>query len=232
MIQLFFESRALRSEVQLTPDQALGLCELIEFNQNETEYFLLLVNQERAATKKLRQHLEKKSKKLREEYLDLSNRIQSTIVQSDQREIVYYSAWFWSAIYVIVSIPQFRTVSAIAQRLSLPVFLVQQVLSQYESLGLFRKNGQEYSLTDKSLHLSKHSPLISNHHNNWRQRAVYDSQVNKTESLHYTVVQTMTRKTFEDIREEILKLIDKSAKLADPSKEEEVFCLNIDWFQA
>ena len=82
------------------------------------------------------------------------------------------------------------------------------------------------------IHLPKTSPMNSVQNGNWRSRAVLRSQDNATENLHYTVVQSMSMTDFEAIKELLFDFLARYKRVADPSKEEEAYCLCLDFFQA
>ena len=60
-------TRVLSGSVQLTPDQALAIAHHLHLSESEEDYFVALVDQERAATPLLRQHISKRLQKLRAE---------------------------------------------------------------------------------------------------------------------------------------------------------------------
>lgn len=135
-----------------------------------------------------------------------------------------------SAIHILVSIPDFQTPNAISKKLCLPADVVKAALESLQQMGLIKNMGDKWIFASQSIHLPSDSPFVSLHHNNWRQRAVLSSAHKHKESLHYTSIQSMTMKCFEQIREKILQTIDEANALAGPSREEELVCFNIDFF--
>lgn len=224
-------SRVISGRVHLTLEQAAGLCEYFGFNEVETEYFLNLVQYERAGTKQLKNKIEKRIKHIRQEQEDLSKRLNKPSIGVEQKEILYYSAWYWSAIHVLVSIPQYQTVRAVAQKLSLSEAMVLYCLEVLEQYDLVGRNGVTWKTTSTPIHLSKKSSLIGLHHNNWRARGVLSAQNTQDDGIHYTVIQSVSYSDFEKIKQIFLETIEEYMKTAGPSKEEELVCFCLDWFR-
>jgi uncharacterized protein (TIGR02147 family) len=225
-------SRVLSGKVDLTLEQAVGLCEYFAFNEVETDYFLNLVQYARAGTKKLKQRIEKRIKHIRQEQEDLSKRLNKPSIGVEQKEIVYYSAWYWSAIHILVSIPEYQTIRAVAQKLSLTESFVTYCLETLEQYDLVGRHGSLWKTTSTPIHLSKKSSLIGLHHNNWRARAVLSAQNPQDDGIHYTVVQSVSQSDFGKIKQLLLDTVEEYMKTAGPSKEEELVCFCLDWFRA
>ncbi len=229
--QRSYLSRVLHSHVHLTADQAIGVAEHWQMSDSEKEYFLLLLDLARASRPSLKKFIEKKLTQIRRDHENLSKRLERTPLEMGEKERTYYSAWFWGAVHILTSIPEFQTSRAIAERLSMPLIMVREVLTQLEKFGLVRKDKDRYIHASGSLHINKTSPLVSMHHSNWRMRAIQMSQMPNQENIHYTVVQSMDPKAFQHIKDRILELIDEAAAIADPAPSEEAFCMTCDFFK-
>ena len=224
-------SRVISGKVHLTPEQADGLAEYWRLNEAEGEYFLYLLEFARAGTKGLRQRIQRKIQRLKKEQEDLSERLRQPSLGVEEREIVYYSAWHWSAIHIIVSIPEYQTVTSISRRLTMPETLVRYCLEQLERFGLVRREGERWKFSSHTIHLPRRSPLIGTHHNNWRARASLKSHDPGSDGVHYTVVQSVSQRDYLKIKELLLAVIDDYSKIAAPSKEEELISFSCDVFR-
>jgi uncharacterized protein (TIGR02147 family) len=229
--QRSYLSQVIHGNAELTPDHALGLANFLKLNEKETDYFLLLVDHARAATPSLRDRTNKQLERIRKEQSNLANRVAARTVEVSAPEARYYSSWHWMAIHILSSVPAFRTRAAIAQRLGLPEPVVQAALEQLGKMGYIQKKGNQWSYAGGNLHLSRESPSIVQHHNNWRQRAVLNASMVDEESVHYTSVFTLSVRDFELLREKVLKWIDESRALIGPSDSEELACFCLDLFR-
>jgi hypothetical protein len=81
------------------------------------------------------------------------------------------------------------------------------------------------------IHLPASHFMNSVSHRNWRERANWDVELGKNESLHYTSVFAISRGDAEILRSFILKVIEKSRSIIKPSPSEEVYCMLCDFFE-
>ena len=228
--QRSYLSRALNAEVHLLPDHLLALCEYWQLSDRETEYLLSLLEKDRASSARLRQRLQAKLKRLREEENELQNRVKRSPAPAGEREMVYYSSWHFSALHIIVSIPKFQTAEAISAHLQLPLPLVQEGLEQLHSFGFIHKEKSRWTFANSEMHVTRDSPLVSLHHANWRQRAILSSQKRDTKNIHFSVVQAVDEDAWEKIRGQVLALIEEASATAAPAPSEKLVCLNCDFF--
>ena len=224
-------SRVLNGHLHFVLDQAYAMSEFLNLGSDETDYFMSLVEFERSANPRYKTKLVQKMKSLKRRQENLSERFQLERIGEIQKEAVYYSSWMYSAIHILTTIPAYQEEGAISERLSLSLPLVRSVLSQLEQFGLVKKAGAKWKTTSEFIHLPKASPMNSVQNGNWRSRAVLKSQDYGADDLHYTVVQSLSRKDFEVVKQLFLDVLSKYKKVADPSKEEELACLCLDFFK-
>ncbi len=225
-----FLSQALHSHVQLTPDHGAGLAAFWGFDDDHTDYFLDLIHLARAASKVLSQRIRKRMRDLRARHENLTEKFHTPALPRGIQEAVYYSSWHYAAIHIVLGIPQIRTVPAIAARLGLPSSLVEKSLAELSAIGVVRQDGSKWLPESLGIHLPKTSPLTSVNHFNWRQRAIYKLQTSEVEGVHYTGVFALARADAERIKRLFLDAITSAHKIVEPSKEEELVCLNCDFF--
>ena len=230
-VQRSHVSRVLSGQKDLTPEQAVASAEFFRFTDSETDYFLLLVELARAGTPAYKARIQKKLQQIRKEREDLSRKHGFDRIGIEEKEALYYSAWYWSAIHILISIGDFQTPERIAEKLQLPRTLVENCLARLEELGLAKKERGRWSTASTTIFLPKHSPLTALHHQNWRQRAVIDAQAFDEKSVHYTVVQSLSRADFEKLRVAMLKTIDDFIRIAEPSKPEELVSFTCDFYR-
>lgn len=224
-------SRVISGTLHLTPDQALGLTRYWNFNDEETDYFLTLVDRERAGSPELRDRLGKKLQASRRKQEDLTKRLKRMEVIPTGVDTSYYSAWYWSAIHILVSIPEYQTVETISRRLALPETMVKTCLETLEQQEFVKRSGGKWKIGTASIHLPRNTPVIGIHHNNWRQKAVMDAVQPDSDGVHYTVIQSISVSDFEKLKAMMLRWIDEYAAVASPSKEEELICFACDLFR-
>lgn len=225
-------TRVLKEEVHFTMDQAFRAAKFFGLSENETTYFLRLVEYERSGDKEFRQRLKSEMDQLRANHENLSQRLQDRVIQaSPEFEGIYYSSWIWSAIHVITDIPQFQKLDAIAKRLNLDIDRVKAVLEKLAKWGLVKKNGDRWFFISGVIHLPKTSPMNSVQHGNWRSQAVLQSQNTEDEGLHYSIVQALSVEDIKKIRQLFFDSIQTYRAIANPSPPEDLCCFTLDFFK-
>jgi hypothetical protein len=65
----------------------------------------------------------------------------------------------------------------------------------------------------------------------WRQRSIQSIYTRAQDSLHYTGLHTFARKDFARIREIFLSALEKARAVIEPSPEEELACMCVDFWK-
>lgn len=221
-------SRVLGGQVPLTPDQAAGLADFWLLNRDGTDYFIGLVNFERAGSQKLRNVLERQLADIRKQQENISQRLKSAKVIETSDFGIYYSAWHYSAIHMLVLISGFQSTHSLMNRLGLPSAVVENALNVLASLNLVKKTGNRWQVIESDLHLPKSSPWTPVYHANWRQRTAYQVFSQNSDAIHFTALHSISYRDFSTAKEILIQSIEKIRKIAGPSKEENVFFIGVD----
>jgi uncharacterized protein (TIGR02147 family) len=229
--QRSYLSRVLTAELHLTPDHLYGIAESVSLTEDETEYMLTLLHADRAATLNYKKRLQTKAEKMRKTYNDLQNRVHRPAVSLDQKDFLYYSSWMFSALHIIVSIPNLQTTKSIAEHLQISQDTAEATLKQLAAWNLVTQRRGKWSFANSERHIPKDSPLVAFHHQNWRQRAVLDAQNPLTEGLHFSVIQSMSAEALKQVRSKLVSFIEEASRIAGPSESERLVCLNADFFE-
>ena len=224
-------SQVFKGLKSFTPEQAALVAEFLELSDRETEYFLLLVQLERAGNEALRRIYFKQLEELKKESQQLVNRVGAKRTLSENERAVFYSDWIYTAVRQLTAIPEFQTRAAIAKKLNLSQRRLAPVFDFLLEAGLCTEAGGRLTIGASSTHLGADSPWARVHHLNWRQRAAELMQNEESGKLHYTSPMTLSQKDAERLREEIIKFLESIDKIIEPSPSEELHCLNIDWFK-
>jgi hypothetical protein len=222
----------LHTHVQLSMDHAFVLSKFWKFSDLEQEYFLTLLQLARSGRKEYRAHLHEKMAQMKEQNANLAKRFQKPRIESDKFETLYYTNWHMGAIHFILTIPKYRKAETIALRLGLPLTLAESSLKLLEEMGLakYSKATNTWTATQSNIHLPKVSPVSPINHMVWRQKAYTSIFHPEQKNLHYTGVHTLSQKDLERIRSLLTESIEKARAIIDPSLEEELVCLCLDFF--
>lgn len=227
-----FLSQVLKGSVHLTPDQAAGMAEFWNLTSDETQYFLDLVHLERSSSPSLKRHLKKSMDDLKKKGLSVSNRIGSERALTDEDQLLYYSAWYYSAIHVLVAIPSCRTISALAKTLKLDGDVVSSALAKLQKMNLVQPDIRgDWTRTERSLHLADDSHLTAANHSNWRHKSLLKIQERRSENMHYTAAFSLAEKDYDRLRDLVLGFLTATREVIGPSPEEVGACLTLDLFK-
>lgn len=227
--QRSYLSRVMNSKMDLTMDQAFVLCRHLKFTPDEREYFICLLEHDRASDKTYREYLNEKVKKLRSQQENIGRIISRTETTPDNSGL-YFSTWYYCAIHLLTSSPKYQTREAIATKLELPQSIVSEVLQQLLKWGAITNKFNKWEYKQGEFHLSKFNPYVNLHHNNWRSRAILDSQSADNQNLHYTNIQIARIEDIAKIKDLALEFIRKCDKILGPSDPEEGVVINLDVF--
>lgn len=228
--QRAYLSQVMNGHVQLTPDHAMGLAEFFGLNEDEREYLLNLVNLERARTRLLKDWFGKRLRDQLNARRNLSKRLQANEEIQNQYEAEYYSKWYFSAIHILLGIPQFSSVKEIAAKIDLNPKIVASTLEKLQKMGLVDLSGKRWERSKGDLHVANSKSMNVVNHVNWRLKGINDIQQESERSLHYTAIHSLSHKDVEILRATFIEAIAKSRAIVAPSVDEELICVTCDLF--
>jgi len=224
-------SQILKGHKDLTTDQAILACEFFGLNSLECEYFVLLVNYDRAGNQSAKRFYKNKIQKIKEQSQNISERVTADLKLTDEQRAVFYSDWAYSAIRQSVAIPNVNSIEEISRYLDLPMEKVNSYLNFLLQTGLCKLVGKKITVGPSSTHVEASSPWVNVHHANWRNRAIHSLNFTDLSDLHYTSPVTLSASDGELIKEKLIQIIEDVRSIVDPSPSEKMYCLNLDWFR-
>ena len=225
-------SQIFRSDKQLNLEQACKLCEYFALNEMETEYFLALVQWERAGSVALKKIVQAQIAKIREQARELKHRLPQDTRLNEADQAIFYSNWYYSGARLASSLPHSQDLDSIARLLDLSPMKVRRVLDFLVSRGLCIEQGGTYGLGPNRVHVGADSPLVTRHHVNWRLKAMQRFEgigPGSKDELAYTGPMTLSHQDAARVRARIVELTDEISKMVIQTKPERMACLNIDW---
>jgi uncharacterized protein (TIGR02147 family) len=229
--QTAYLSQVLSGVANLNLEQAYKVNQFLSHDAQAADYFILLVQKERAGTHELKEYFQGKLNEILARRSEIKSRVTKNRNISEPDQAYYYSQWYIGAIHVALSVPQLQTVSELSRYFHLDEGIVREVLDFFISTGLATFEKQRYSIGPSHIHLAKDSKFIKHLHTNWRLLAVQSLERRRDEDLHYSVAYSVSRQDAAKIRQQILNLIEQNMEIVKPSKEETLFCNTIDFFE-
>lgn len=226
-----FMSRVLNGHVQLTPDQGASLSEYLKWPRDERLYFLTLVNLERASSPALKSILREELAEIRKRIESFSHRFQEATQIEGEKHQLYYSAWYFGAIHMLLMLPEYQSADSLAQRLGLSRELVQSTLRGLEAMGLAEFKESRWESLQTNLHLRPESPWATVLHSSWRQKSIMKIQERNSESLNFIGVHAISKSDAAQIKNLIRESVERVRDIASRSKEDDVYTFICDFFQ-
>ena len=224
-------SQSLNGSKHLSLETAADLTDYLGLNEKESEYFLLLINYERAGSHKLKSILEKKVEKEQALASQLSQRLVKDRELTDEEKMQFYSSWMYSATRILSALPQIKNVDDLSDRLKLPLRQINQVIQFLLEKKLCVIKNNELTFGAFRTHVGKDSPFVIKHHQNWRLKGFQQLELRRDEDLFFTQPMALSSDAAETIRLMLPGLIQEINNISGPSTSEVVRCLNIDWFE-
>ncbi|MGZ3772066.1 MAG: TIGR02147 family protein [Pseudobdellovibrionaceae bacterium] len=226
-----FITHVLNGNYHLSLEQAEACARWLGLNDDETEFFILLVIKGRAGTKGLENTISKQLSQRRASETILKKRLNIKEQMSSQTQMIYYSNWYYAAIHIACLIPQLQTIEALEKYFNLSVPQIVSALEFLTEHGFIEERKLRYRVLKPVLHLEKDSPLLIQHHTQWRLKAVEAIQRKQNTDLFYSGVMSLSKEDHEWLRERLTQLLEETIHRLKNSKDETLACLNIDWFE-
>ena len=228
--QTAFVSQVLKGPAHLSMEHGDAINHYFRHDDSESEYFLLLIQLARAGTPSLRSYLQRRLKKFIHTHQSLKHRLELPQGLPLERQVRYYSSWYYAAIHMATTVPELRTVDAIARRLGLNVSLVAKTVDFLVQASLIRRKGDRYEPVEETLHLGDDVDLVGRYHAQWRVRALTAIEQPMPDDLHYSAVFTLSQKDATKVREILVRALAESANVVKPSPAERMQAISVDWY--
>lgn len=213
-------------------EQAERANRFFNHTKDESHFFILLVEYARAGTEELKKYFMGQIHQAIENRMDLKNRLEFKKKLSSEDQNFYYSFWYITAIHLLTSISKYQNINQISSYLGLNISRTQNILEELLRCGFIEKEGDLYKSGPVSIHLGSESPLIGKHHINWRMQAIQNLELGfDPQSLHFSSVVTIAKSDVRAAREILVEAIEKIRTLVKESKEDSLYCYNIDLFE-
>src|ERR1700722_7138089 len=129
-------SQIFNGDKHLSPEAANDVARFVGLNDDETEYFLLLVNLARAGTASLRDRLERKARAEQKKATETGKKMRPTHELPEIVNALFYSHWLYTGVLLLASGPQFGGVDSISHHLHIPRLQIQRIVDFLLQHGL------------------------------------------------------------------------------------------------
>ncbi|MFK8137220.1 MAG: DUF4423 domain-containing protein [Bdellovibrionales bacterium] len=224
-------SQVLNYKRNFSEEQGILLSDWLKLNRLEAEYFLTMIQKERSGHFKLTEFYENKLTELKTKSQDIKNRIHVKGELSTEKKAIYYSNYLYGAIRFYCALSRKgKSITEIQNKYSIERNKLDQILNFLVETGLVETENDKYFYKSKSTHVEKSQVLVGTHHANWRRKAMEEIQSAKEENFFFTAPAVISKDLKEELKAELLYMIEKFSKKVQSSKAETMVCFNIDLF--
>lgn len=226
-----FVSQVLKGRTEFSLEQAEAVNSFFEHTDDEGEYFILLILKDRSTNEKLKKRFEKKMQMMRDERLNIKARLDSTdsIAMKDRER--FYSSAVYGAIHVLVAIPQFGSIEALAEATKLSRSRVREIVDFMIRVGVLKENSGKIETGTNHIHLENDSELILKHHTNWRYHTISNLQFLDRDDVHYSACLSLSVEDAFKLKESILANLKQNVDVISKSKEEVAYVMCFDFYK-
>ncbi|MEK6773601.1 MAG: TIGR02147 family protein [Bdellovibrionota bacterium] len=226
-----FLSHILAGTKHLSLEQATLISDHIGHTKLEQDYFIIIINLDRAGNESLRKYWREKKSQLESQKNKLGERFDKHRQLTQDERAEFYSSWIYVAVWVSTSIDGKQSLSQIVERFKITRERAEDILIFLTKAGLCLEKGGFYSLNELHVHVPNESLFVVKHHMNWRMKAIQKMDTRTADELFFTSPMSIAKNDFDLIREKITKMVKEIVEVAKKSSAEEVVCLNIDFFK-
>jgi len=223
-------SQVVNGPKDFSDEQALKVALALQLTDAEIDYFLQMVFYSKAGSADLGAYHLTKIKLMSEKAQTVSSRVGKSAELTENDKIRYYSDWSFVGVWLATSLPHLKDAQMIADELGLPRNRVLEILEFLVSKNLCEQTKSGLTMGLQKIHVPAGSPLVKNHHMNWRLKSLNFVQDVKKSELAFTAPISISVKDFEKIKKMILKLIEDISKVVSETEPEVLACLNFDQF--
>lgn len=179
-VQKPYLSKVLNKKADFSSDQMYMACEYLEFNEEETQYLMLLLEYDRTTylvrKKKILSEIQKIQDSKRDSKNVIAKEIQNlSLVDLDNSTLAdYYLDPIVQIIHIFLLIPRYvKNPKLIADHLSISEDNLQDVLKKLVELRIIEINENKIKVVVKTMHLPRESKLVGVTQQMMRQFASY-----------------------------------------------------------
>lgn len=226
-----YVTQVLSGNAQFSLEQIEKLKVFLNFDAEEFDFFVLLVERERSGTVTLNKYFTGKIDKILVDRKQIKNRVKNDGTVTKEAQTKYYSNWVNMAVHMALTIPKFQSVAIIANQLKITERAVKDSIDFLVKYEIITQTKTGYKMGVNRFHLAHDSDLISKHHNNWRLQAMKSLDQRLEEDLHYSSVVSISQDDFSKIRSDLLSAIEKAKEVVKKSPEETLVSFCVDFFK-
>lgn len=225
-------SQIFKGDKNLSLEHAYLLTEFLALTSDEKDYFILLVEYNKAGSQKLQNYFQQKIKTIQKKKSEnLKEILAQDISLSENDKAIFYSNWLYSAVRLQTSIQGFETADKLAAQFQLPREQILEILRFLVDKNLCIKTPNGFQMGPQRTHLESTSPYIKARQVSWRVKAFEKMDKIDSSQFFYTAPMSISEEQFKKLRDRLTSVIKELTQDLINDEPERLACLNIDLFR-
>jgi uncharacterized protein (TIGR02147 family) len=224
-------TQVIQGKSHISLEMAEKIASFLSLGELESHFFILLVSKERSGSNKLKSYYDNQLEQVLENRKHVKNKLKLTDSLTDAQMQEYYSSWHYSAVHILVSLPEVKDIKDICNNLGLDLSRVKQVVDFLLQAKIIKSEMDRLQTVGRRLHIdskSKHTPM---YHMSWRAKAMEVIATNNSNNLHFSSVYSLAKEDIDRIRDVLLNSLNRSEEIVKGSAQNTLVSLNIDFMQ-
>lgn len=223
-----YVSQVLQNISDFSLEQGMKVCHFFNFTEEESHFFMLLLQFEKASTDDLKRYFKIQISHIKKQRNEIKNRIKINSDLNAEDYHQYYSTWEYAALHILTSIPEYQSKEKMRKKLNLNQSRINEILNFLVNKGLVEEKNNFFVIGKKRIHLTKDSPYILSHHQNWRLHSTRVLSDKNPLNINYSGVFSLSKVDIDKIKEILLLAIEQNESVISSSGEEEMIYMGID----
>lgn len=228
-----FLTKVMKQEAHLNPDQLYLGAQYLKLPPSSTKYLMLLREWTTTEVPYRKELLEKEINEIQKTELKTESHLGSDTPLTEEQRASYYLNPLAQIIHMALSLPLYsKKPPLITKNFGLSKTELNETIELLLELGLVEKGKSgEFKTTQKSLHLSKDSPLCRPQQLSTKIRSAYHlAEVKDDSQYSFCVTFSSTEEVKNKIQKLFLALLSEFGDLVDNNATKEVYQMNFDLF--
>jgi uncharacterized protein (TIGR02147 family) len=223
-------SQILKGQKDFSPEQARDVAAFLGMDDAATEYFMCLVDIERAGTSKLKSFLLGKRDRLISVASQRPTHNPNNPSASNKANVERLNSnWFYPAVCLLCQIPKYQSVSALARYLHLPTAVIDEAVDTLVQLGLVIADGDRIVASPVPLESSQFLDA-RRFHMNWRLKAIDRINTNLENDRFITLPVALSTDDRRRLKQIVIDFVEQIRQSNDPGNADDLSVLTIDMF--
>jgi len=222
-----FISQVLKDKNTFSLEQAYKINDFFKHDSLEQDYFITLVEYDRAGSFDLKKYFETKLLQIKKKAQLLENRVKRDEL-SESDAMLYFSNWNHILIRRLVDIPEYQDKKALQKKLGISNEELKEAIEFLLEKKLIAQEKNRFIIGPQKIHIKKGSPLAQFASVKGRLKNIERLNVKSENDFNFTAEISLSRKNYREFKNELTHTISNFLKRLEDDKAEKLCSLTID----